>query len=36
MKPHGLNWQSKLGQRFGNGILNAKAAFDELSDQFPS
>jgi Subtilase family len=37
MKPHGLNWQNKLGQRFGNGILNAEAAFKELlSHQFPS
>jgi hypothetical protein len=36
MKPQGLSCQNKLGQRFGNGILNAKAAFNELSRQFPS
>jgi subtilisin family serine protease len=34
-KPSGLNWNSPLGHRLGNGVLDVKAAFDKLQAQFP-
>jgi subtilisin family serine protease len=34
-KPAGLNWGNSLGHRLGNGVLNAKRAFEELNAQFP-
>jgi hypothetical protein len=34
-KPRGLSWNNPLGHRFGNGILDARAAFDQLQAQFP-
>ena len=34
-KPPGLGSNNNLGHRLGNGVLDAKAAFDELSHQFP-
>jgi hypothetical protein len=34
-KPPGLNWTSSLGHRLGNGVLDARAAFDALRNQFP-
>jgi hypothetical protein len=34
-KPPGLAWDNPLGYRLGNGILDARAAFDELEKQFP-
>lgn len=34
-KPPGLQWGNSLGHRLGNGILDARAAFDELNNQFP-
>jgi hypothetical protein len=30
-KPVGLSWGNPVGQRFGNGILDAKTAFSELN-----
>jgi Subtilase family len=35
-KPPGLQWGNDLGRRLGNGILDARAAFDELQRQFPT
>lgn len=34
-KPPGLGWNNSLGHRLGNGILDAKAAFDQLKIHFP-
>ncbi len=34
-KPHGVGWNNSLGHRFGNGVLDARAAYDELKSQFP-
>ena len=34
-KPPGLNWNSPLSHRLGNGVLDVKAAFDELEAQYP-
>jgi hypothetical protein len=34
-KPPGLQWNNNLGYRLGNGILDARAAFDDLANQFP-
>jgi len=34
-KPQGLQWGNALGYRLGNGILDARAAFDALKAQFP-
>jgi subtilisin family serine protease len=34
-KPPGLGWNNSLGHRLGNGILDAKAAFDQLKSHFP-
>jgi hypothetical protein len=34
-KPPGLQWGNNLGYRLGNGILDARSAFDELENQFP-
>jgi hypothetical protein len=34
-KPPGLAWGNDLGQRLGNGILDAEAAFKELARQYP-
>ena len=34
-KPPGLHWGNALSYRLGNGILDAKAAFDTLSAQYP-
>ncbi len=34
-KPRGLQWGNDLGYRLGNGILDARAAFDALKAQFP-
>ena len=34
-KPPGLAWNNSLGLRLGNGVLNARAAFEELRKQFP-
>jgi hypothetical protein len=34
-KPPGLGWNNSLGHRLGNGILDAKAAFDHLKIHFP-
>src|SRR4029077_4740530 len=34
-KPSGLQWGNDLGYRLGNGILDARAAFDELKALYP-
>jgi hypothetical protein len=34
-KPPGLQWSNTLGYRLGNGILDARATFDELKRLFP-
>jgi subtilisin family serine protease len=34
-KPPGLQWGNNLGNRLGNGILDARAAFNALAAQFP-
>jgi hypothetical protein len=34
-KSPGLGWNNSLGHRLGNGILDAKAAFDQLKIHFP-
>jgi subtilisin family serine protease len=34
-KPPGLQWSNNLGYRLGDGILDAKATFNELNRLFP-
>ena len=34
-KPPNLHWSNGVGQRFGNGILDAKAAFADMAQKYP-